>query len=38
MEDELDMARLCEAIWPGERITNLRKEIEAERASSAAVH
>jgi hypothetical protein len=31
--DELDMARLCERLWPGERITRLRKEVEAERAS-----
>jgi hypothetical protein len=28
------MAKLCEALWPGERITRLRKQIEAERSGS----
>jgi hypothetical protein len=31
-DDELYMARLCEALWPGERITTLRKQIERERS------
>jgi hypothetical protein len=31
MADELDMARLCETLWPGERITRIRKGIEVER-------
>lgn len=31
MDDELAMARLCEALWPGDRITNLRKAVERER-------
>ena len=30
-DDELDMARWCEAMWPGERITRIRKDIERER-------
>ena len=29
--DELQMVRLCETIWPGERVTKLRQAIEAER-------
>lgn len=33
-DDELYMAKLCEALWPGERITRLRKQIEAERSGS----
>jgi hypothetical protein len=33
MADELDMARLCEALWPGPRITSLRHAVEAERAA-----
>jgi hypothetical protein len=32
--DELYMARLCEILWPGERITKLRKVVEAERAEA----
>jgi hypothetical protein len=32
-DDELEMARLCEALWPGEKITKLRKAVEAERAT-----
>jgi hypothetical protein len=32
MDDELEMARMCEAVWPGERVTRLRKAVEAERA------
>ncbi len=32
IDDELAMARLCETLWPGERITSIRKAIEAERA------
>jgi hypothetical protein len=31
-DDELAMARLCETLWPGERITSIRRAIEAERA------
>lgn len=31
-DDELYMARLCETLWPGARITKLRKEVERERA------
>jgi hypothetical protein len=34
-DDELYMAKLCEAIWPGERISKLVKIIEAERAVCA---
>ena len=30
-DDELYMARLCETLWPSERITDLRKAIERER-------
>lgn len=33
-DDELYMARLCEALWPGERITKLRESVETERAAS----
>jgi hypothetical protein len=33
--DELEMARTCETLWPGERITNLRKAVEAERTIAA---
>jgi hypothetical protein len=32
MGDELVMARFCEMLWPGERITKLRESIETERA------
>jgi hypothetical protein len=32
-DDELYMARLCETLWPGEKITALRKALEAERAT-----
>jgi hypothetical protein len=28
--DEIAAARLCEAVWPGERITALRQTVEAE--------
>ena len=31
-DDELYMARLCETLWPGERITRLRQGVELERA------
>jgi hypothetical protein len=30
--DELDALKICEALWPGEKITRLRKDTEAERA------
>lgn len=36
--DELYMAKLCEALWPGERITKVREGVEAERARPAVVH
>jgi len=36
-DDELYMAKLCEALWPGERITRLRKQIEAERSTAHEV-
>jgi hypothetical protein len=29
--DELEMAQMCETLWPGQRITKLRKAVEAER-------
>jgi hypothetical protein len=35
-DDELYMARLCETLWPGERISKLRATLEAERASWSA--
>jgi hypothetical protein len=31
--DEVTMARLCETLWPGPRITRLREGVEAEYAS-----
>jgi hypothetical protein len=31
VDDELEMARLCEMLWPGPRITAIRKAIEEER-------
>jgi hypothetical protein len=31
MDDELQMARLCEVLWPGKRISKLRASVEAER-------
>jgi hypothetical protein len=34
VDDELAMAKLCEALWPGERITAIRKRVEAERAAN----
>jgi hypothetical protein len=34
-DDELYAARLCETIWPGERVTNVRKAIERERQAVA---
>ena len=33
MEDEFDMAKICEVLWPGPKIASLRRAIEAERAS-----
>jgi len=35
-DDELYMAKLCEALWPGERISNLCKTVEAERRMALA--
>lgn len=32
MGDEVEMARLCEVLWPGPGITALRKEVEADYA------
>jgi hypothetical protein len=32
MDDELAMARMCETLWPGERITALRRAVEVEYA------
>lgn len=34
-DDELDMARWCEILWPGERITKIRENMERERAIRA---
>jgi hypothetical protein len=34
-DDELEMARRAESLWPGEKITRIRKEIEAERKAWA---
>jgi hypothetical protein len=31
-ETELDMAKFCEALWPGETITNIRKAVERHHA------
>jgi hypothetical protein len=33
-DDELYMARLCEALWPGPTITRLRQTVEAERKAA----
>lgn len=35
-DDELAMARMAEAAWPGAKITRLREQIEAERMSHAS--
>jgi hypothetical protein len=35
MDDELEMARLCETIWPSRKTTKIRADIEAERRWSA---
>jgi hypothetical protein len=32
MDNEVDMARWCELLWPGKRISRLRKQVEAETA------
>jgi hypothetical protein len=32
-DDELEMAKLCETIWPGPKITALRQAVERERAT-----
>ena len=34
MDDELDMARWCEAMWPGKKITRIRKQLEQERSEA----
>jgi hypothetical protein len=36
MGDEIAMARLCEALWPGDRITKIRKSTEADYAKRSA--
>jgi hypothetical protein len=36
--DELEMARWCEAIWPGERTRGIRAAIEAERQAGGRRH
>jgi hypothetical protein len=33
MDDELDMAHWCEELWPGEKITRIRRALEEERAN-----
>jgi len=35
MSDKLEMARLCEAIWPSRKTTKIRSDIEAERRMAA---
>jgi hypothetical protein len=35
-DDELAMARMAEAAWPGAKVTRLRQQIEAERMSHAS--
>ena len=35
-DDELALARMAEAAWPGAKITRLRQQIEAERMSHAS--
>jgi hypothetical protein len=32
MGDEVEMARLCEVLWPGERIAAVRRQVEADYA------
>ncbi|MGO8910329.1 MAG: hypothetical protein ACLQDM_13565 [Bradyrhizobium sp.] len=31
VDDELEMLRGCEALWPGERVTKIRQHVEDER-------
>ena len=31
MNDELETLRRCEALWPGERVTNIRQRVEDQR-------
>ena len=35
-DDELDMVRFCETLWPGEKVTKIREAVERERAAWAA--
>jgi hypothetical protein len=35
MGDEVEMARLCEVLWPGPRIAAVRKQVEADYAKRA---
>lgn len=37
-DDELYAIRLCESLWPGERVTRLRQAIEAEREQANSPH
>jgi hypothetical protein len=32
-DDELEMTRFCEALWPGPKIKKLREAVEAEYAA-----
>jgi hypothetical protein len=34
-DDELYEIKRCETLWPGERVTRIRKAIEAERAAAS---
>jgi hypothetical protein len=38
LDDELEMARLCEALWSSERTRSIRARIELERAAPAVSH
>jgi hypothetical protein len=33
-DDELQMAKFCESAWPGQQITKLREQIEAEQVNA----
>jgi hypothetical protein len=35
VNDELRLVKLCEVLWPGEEITQLRETVEADRAQRA---
>jgi len=36
LDDELQMARLCEALWPSARTRRIRSAIQTERAAASA--